>query len=164
MSEDPEILAVVRTSAPRRWLAVGVQGFLGLLLLWVAGTTPPEVLGWQVFLIVMGLAWLYMANRLRVATEAQLELTADGLRDSTGRVLMPLAQVRRVERGMFAFKPSNGFVVHGTEALGRAWAPGLWWRLGRRVAVGGVTAASETKAMAEIMSALIAQRDGTGGM
>lgn len=163
MTNDSEILAVLRASTPRRWLAVGMQVFLGLLLLWVAGTTPPTI-GWQVFLVAIGVASLFMAYRLYQATDNQLELTADGIRDSTGRMLISLSQVRKVERGMFAFKPSNGFLVHGTEPLGRAWEPGLWWRLGRRVAIGGVTAASETKAMAEILSALVAQRDGTDGI
>jgi hypothetical protein len=38
----------------------------------------------------------------------------------------------------------------------RAWYPGLWWRMGRRVGIGGVTSAAQTKAMAEIIAAMIA--------
>ena len=47
----------------------------------------------------------------------------------------------------------------------RRWWPGLWWSLGNRVGVGGVTSAAHTKAMAEIISAMIAQRaqDDAGG-
>jgi hypothetical protein len=40
----------------------------------------------------------------------------------------------------------------------RVWAPGLWWRFGKRVGVGGVTPAGQGKAMADV----IAARIGTG--
>ncbi len=39
------------------------------------------------------------------------------------------------------------------------WRPGLWWRVGRRIGVGGMTPASQTKFMSEIIAAMIAQRD-----
>jgi hypothetical protein len=65
-----------------------------------------------------------------------------------------------VERGAFAFKPSNGFLVRLDKPLGRGWAPGLWWRLGRLLGVGGVTSASQSKAMAEILSLELARRAG----
>ena len=67
---------------------------------------------------------------------------------------------RSVDRGLFAFKPSNGFVVVLSQGGWRGWAPGLWWRLGRRLGVGGVTSAAQAKAMAEILSIEIARRDG----
>ena len=42
----------------------------------------------------------------------------------------------------------------------RVWRPGLWWRLGRRVAIGGVTAASQTKPLADILTMKVLERDG----
>ena len=63
-----------------------------------------------------------------------------------------------VDRGVFAFKPSNGFLVRTREKAGNVWAPGLWWRLGRRVGVGGMTASAEAKFMSEILSAMVLQR------
>ena len=41
-----------------------------------------------------------------------------------------------------------------------AWQPGLWWRLGNRIGVGGMTPGSQAKAMAEIIAIKLAQRDG----
>jgi hypothetical protein len=38
------------------------------------------------------------------------------------------------------------------------WVPGLWWRIGRSVGVGGMTGAAETKMMAEMIEAMIAVR------
>jgi hypothetical protein len=54
-------------------------------------------------------------------------------------------------------KPSNGFTVVMETKQPRAWAPGLWWRVGRRVGVGGVTGASQTKFMAEQIALRLAQ-------
>ena len=159
--QDSEVLAIVRASAPRRWLAVSLMASLGLLLLWVAISTPPT-LGWQIFLIAMGAGSLWLADRLRRATANWLELTRDGLRDNTGQIVIAMDQIRQVERGMFAFKPSNGFLIHGSEPMAKAWEPGLWWRFGKRVAIGGVTAASQTKFMSEIIAAQLFERDGAG--
>jgi hypothetical protein len=67
--------------------------------------------------------------------------------------------IRSVERGAFAFKPSHGFTLVMKEKQPRAWAPGLWWRLGRRVGVGGVTSAGQTKFMAEQIALRIEDRN-----
>ncbi|HAR51528.1 MAG TPA: hypothetical protein DCS45_06565, partial [Roseovarius nubinhibens] len=56
------------------------------------------------------------------------------------------------------FKPSNGFIVILKEAQKPRWEPGMWWRLGRRVGIGGVTGAAEAKAMAEVISGQILAR------
>jgi hypothetical protein len=37
----------------------------------------------------------------------------------------------------------------------RLWAPGLYWRNGTFLGIGGVLSAGETKAMAEILTALV---------
>lgn len=153
-----EILATVEASAPRRWAGVGMLALLGFLLLWVAATNPPA-LHWQAFLIVLGGVSIWGARRMRRATEQRLELTVEGIRDSRGVVLVSVEDVEKIDRGTFAFKPSNGFMIRTKSSAARAWEPGLWWRLGRRLAIGGVTPGGQTKNMAEILSALVHQRD-----
>ncbi|WP_127114165.1 hypothetical protein [Shimia sediminis] len=155
MSE--EVLATVSASAPRRWMAVGIMGILGALLLYIAMTTPPAVLGWQVFLIVLGIVALVFADKTRRATERVVELTAQGLRDSTGTVIAPLADIDRINRGMFAMKPSNGFTLVLKHGRDRSWQPGLWWAIGKRVGIGGVTPGSQTKFMAQMLEAMVAE-------
>jgi hypothetical protein len=46
--------------------------------------------------------------------------------------------------------------------MSRVYAPGLWWRAGRRVAVGGVTSRAEGKAVAELINVMLAEREGEG--
>jgi hypothetical protein len=155
-----EILAEVGASAPRRWLAVAMQMTLGLMLLYIAMNTPPT-LGWQVFLILLGIGSLVMSVRTFNASQHRIILTREGLSSSTGEQLIALENIARVERGVFALKPSNGFmVIAKTRGAGRRWQPGLWWRLGKRVGVGGVAPGHQTKAMAQIIEALLAETAG----
>jgi hypothetical protein len=78
-----------------------------------------------------------------------IELTETEIRTSNGEVLARMDEILAVDRGAFAFKPSNGFTLKLNTKKPRAWAPGLWWRFGRRVGVGGVTSAGQAKFMAE---------------
>jgi hypothetical protein len=78
-------------------------------------------------------------------------LTVDGLFDTGGRCLARWEDIDRIDKGTFAFKPSNGFLIVLKRPGPRGWAPGLWWQIGRRVGVGGVTPRQSARFMAETM-------------
>lgn len=158
MTDD--VLAYVEASTPRRVAGVLMLVILGGLLLWLA--RPPAGLGLRAALTLLGAGAFFLAWRLYQATAKRLELTATCLRDSAGDVVAEVANIAKVERGTFAFKPSNGFLIRLKEPGSRRWLPGLWWRVGRRAAVGGVTAGHQTKAMAEIMQMMLAESDRQG--
>lgn len=155
--DDSGVYARTAASPGRRWLGVGMQYLLGLLVLYVLLMQPPAPV-WAVLMAAVGLGALVLAERMRRATTRALELRAETLCDDTGQVIARIEDVVAVERGVFAFKPSNGFVLVMKEKGGRAWAPGLWWRAGRRVGIGGVLPQAETKFMAEVIATWIAQR------
>lgn len=160
MTSDREVLATISASAPRRWLAVGCLWGLAFLLLYIALARPPA-LGWQVFLLALGGGALWVAERLRRATARVIELTETELRDTSGAVIARVADIDAVDRGVFAFKPSNGFLIRTRNAAGPGvWNPGLWWRIGRRIGVGGVTPGSQTKVVSDILQTMVAKRDG----
>ena len=161
MSDD-EVLSTLQASKPRRWFAVGVLSILGGMLIVLGFNTSAAGLGYQAFLLMIGVFALIEARRLWIATEQVLELTAAGLRLRDGEVLVAMDEIEGVDRGVFAFKPSNGFLLRTKTKGARVWAPGMYWRLGRRLGVGGVTTASQAKYMAEVISAVLAERDGTG--
>ncbi len=158
---NQEILAIVETSPVRRWMGVVMLAALGGLMIYIALAAPPDPV-WQVFLIALGALALWMAERMRRATEHRIELTEQELRSSEGQVIARVSEIEIVDRGVFAFKPSNGFLVRLRAPRPRIWRPGLWWCSGRRVGVGGVTSAGQTKAMSEILSAILARRDHEG--
>ncbi|RVV98642.1 hypothetical protein EKE94_06940 [Mesobaculum littorinae] len=147
-------------SLPRRAFATALLIVLGGLLLNLAATGAPSP-GWIVVLAALGVGALVLAVALWRATASSVVLTDAGLAQSDGRPIAAMSQIEAVERGMFAFKPSNGFLLRLGEGGSVAWAPGLWWRLGRRVGVGGVTGAPASRAMAEMLALHIARRDAT---
>ncbi len=156
---DDEVLASITPSPARRIFAVGVMGTLGVLLILLAFLRPPASFPLQLMLIVFGMVALAGCTAMLRATSRGLVLSRDALRDSEGRTLAALADIRKVERGVFAFKPSNGFVLILRRPQPRAWAPGLWWRLGSRVGVGGVISGAEGRQMADLISTQLARAE-----
>ncbi|THH35698.1 hypothetical protein E4Z66_11450 [Aliishimia ponticola] len=154
-----DIIATISASQPRRWLGVLSMVGLGLLLIYVALAKPPA-LGWLVFLLMLGAGSLWLGVRMWDATSRVIELTEDELRDNSGAVIARIADIEQIDRGFFAFKPSNGFLIRTCSAAGKStWQPGLWWRSGRRIGIGGVTPGSQSKFVAEYLQTMIAMRD-----
>ncbi len=156
--DENEVLAVARASTGRRFLGLVSLGLLGVLLIYIAFAKPPSV-GFQVFLLIIGGASLWCTDAMRRATASCVELTPKELRDGDGTVIALVADIQGIDRGFFAFKPSNGFLLKTKTPRPRRWRPGLWWRVGRRIGVGGMTPGSQTKVMSEIIALMIATRD-----
>ncbi|SFI49293.1 hypothetical protein [Celeribacter neptunius] len=143
-------------SPARRFSAAAMLVLLALILVWVVSRPEGLGLGWSAMLVAMAAGALFLAWKLWVVTGQRLILTEDELRQENGPVLCRIEDVAGVERGTFAFKPSNGFVIRLKTRAPRGWAPGLWWRLGKRIGVGGVTPAGQGKAMADVIAARVA--------
>ncbi|AZV79007.1 hypothetical protein EBB79_14775 [Parasedimentitalea marina] len=156
-----EILVTVRASEVRRYMGVGMLGSVGVLVLYVALSTPPSV-GWLVFLLAVGLSTIWLAARMWQATQFTIELTETELRCTDGNVIARIDDIENIDRGFFAFKPSNGFLIKTKTPASRIWRPGLYWRMGRRIGVGGVTPGSQSKAASEILAAMVAMRSQGG--
>lgn len=158
--EDQELelyvpVMILPVSAGRHYAAVILLAVLGFILLSIVLKTPPSALG-AVFLTLLGAFALYMSYLVWTVGARSLHLTADELRDDTGRLLCLVKDIRSVERGALAFKPSNGFVIALKSGVQRGWAPGLWWAFGKQVGVGGVTSAGAGKAMGDVLAARVA--------
>ncbi len=153
-----EILARLEPSLGRRWFGVVVLTLVGGLLLYISFFQPPQSLAGKILLPVIAVGFFWQAQwNLRV-TKTGLILTHEGLFDGNGNQICALYNMMEVDRGLFAFKPSNGFLIRLYEAEPNAWAPGLYWRLGRRLGIGGATQAAQAKAMADILDVMILER------
>lgn len=155
---DTEILQGLRASPPRRYLAAVMLAALAALFLWI-GVAEPLAWPWRVAMTGAGGAIGYICWRMWRDTRGALVLTRQGIFTDRGIAVAPLADVVSVDRGAFAFKPSNGFVVRLRRSAAPAWRPGLWWRIGGRIGVGGVTPAAEARAMAEALALLLHERN-----
>jgi len=159
LSTAPDaVIARLDPRGPRRIAGTAVLAALAALVLYLALAHPPSGIGWRLFLTAFGLAALWLTVRLWQATSVVLELTATELREAGGRRLALLSEVQGIDRGLFAFKPSNGFVLTLATSAPNVWAPGLWWRIGRRVGVGGMTPRNASRYMAEAIVQIVSAR------
>jgi len=139
-------------------LGIGSLGFLGFLVIYLSIVEQPALV-WRLFLLALGVFVLVMTDKMRRATGSYIELTPLVLRDNDGTVIAHVEDIDGLDRGFFAFKPSNGFLMHTATKGSNEWRPGMWWRMGRRIGVGGMTPAHHTKQMSEIIAIMMAQRE-----
>ena len=155
MSES--VIARLKASPIRRGFGLCVMMLLGFLLLYLTVTIEAGFVH-KLFLVGVAAAVLWMARTMQRGTRGHIELRETGLYFEDGRILAAMDDILRVERGVFAFKPSNGFVVTLQNKTERAWIPGLYWKFGTRVGIGGVTAPSEAKFMSDSLAVLLKAR------
>jgi hypothetical protein len=151
-------LFTLAPSQPRLWFTVFSLGALGAAMLWIALAHPPAGLGWRVLFLLAGGGILWGAISLLRLRDRSLVLTAEALVDSRAGVICRLDEVEAIGRGAFAAKPARGFSLQLAHPAERRWVPGLWWRIGRSVGVGGMTGAGQTRVMADIIEARLAMR------
>lgn len=153
-----DVIVKLEPSLGRRWFGAIALGTLGFLLIWVTFSRPPDGLFLKITVPVIGALFIWQAQwNLRV-TKHGLYLTKEGLFDGQNEQVCALYNMAEVDRGVFAFKPSNGFLVRLHEAEPKGWAPGLYWRLGRRLGVGGATHPAQNRQLAQAIEVLIMER------
>jgi len=150
---EEQVIARLAPTPARRIIAAGSLLGLGLVILWLAANQPAQSAGLLSGLVVLALASVALSVLIWRATGVGLILTATEMRDTADRRLFLLSEVEQIEKGVLAWKPAGGFAVVLNKPQKRVWVPGIWWRLGRRVMIGGATNSGEAKAMADLMRA-----------
>lgn len=153
-----EVLAEMYPPPARRWIGISMLYGLGALLVLLGILRPPEDAVWTIFLICVGVIALWAGEKTRQSTALGLRLTEDGLWDTGGRRIAAMEDIQEVDRGLFAFKPSNGFLIITESVQDNAWRPGLYWIIGRRIGIGGVVSRAQSKLMADTISLLLSER------
>lgn len=155
-----EVLARLQPSGARRVFAAAVLGVLGFVLMTLALRNTGMAFGITLGLLVLGLGALWMAWRLWEATAHGLVLTETALVSTDGQVLARIADIAGLDQGMLAIKPAGGFSLLLRKPAPRVWQPGLWWRAGRRIGIGGVTNRHQARHLSGQIAALLASRRG----
>jgi hypothetical protein len=151
-------LATLRPSTPRLVFTVICLAAFAAALLWIAFMQPPDNIGWRGFLLLAAILVVWSVLRLRRLRGRALVLTEDALVDTSSGTVCRIADIARINTSTFALKPARGFAIDLVESGERVWIPGLWWRIGRNVGVGGMTGSVETRMMAERLDAMVAAR------
>ena len=149
------VLAELRISEARRLLAVVSLTLLGAILVYHGLSSPERGMGVRAFAIVLGTGCLWQAWQRYANPKNVVILTEEGLFDNAGDLVCTIGNIGSVDRGLFAFKPTNGFLIRLRKSESFRWTPGLYWRLGKRVGVGGATRSAEAKVMADILKTMI---------
>lgn len=152
------VVLVLQTSAVKRVFSVLILYLLAVLLGFVLLVHPPGDLVWTLFLGAMVAGTVWLAIRTQAATRHWLELREDGLYRNGEDLLCGFDEIASVNRGVFAFKPSNGFLLRLKVPGQRCWAPGLYWRLGPFLGVGGATHKAQADMMSEAIALILEQR------
>ena len=108
---------------------------------------------------MLGVAILALAQKGWRGSAQGIVLDETGLHQEDGTPIAPIDDIATVDRALFSFKPSNGFIIRLHQPIGAAWSPGMWWRVGRRVGIGGITGGADTKIVADALSFMVAERD-----
>lgn len=153
-------LAAVRRPDWLRWAVAAALAAIAIALLWVT-LAQNAATGLQIAIVALAASGgLWLALQTARAKGEAVILTDEGLFDDAGERLCALSDIVRVDSGLLSFRPSKGFLVRLKAPAERGWSPGLWWRLGTRLAVGGATPGRDGKSMADLLTNMIAERDG----
>lgn len=155
---DRQVLAEARTSTLRRLVAAALLAAVGLVLARAGlNLTVATVSG--IVTLAAALAALWLALQLALAADQGVVLTGGGLDDTAGGSIVALEDIEIIDRGLLSARPSNGFVLRTRTRQAPAWRPGVWWRMGRRVGIGGILPKAQTKRMADRLALVLAERD-----
>ena len=153
-----EILVRLEAAQSRRMFGVITMIGLGLTLLYIVAEHPPSKPISLASLMIIGVAFIWASTRLYRSTADVILLTREAITTESGRTLCRIDDIVNVDRGFFAFKPSNGFLIRVKTPTTRSWAPGMWWSFGKNIGIGGVTAPRQGKEMAAIIQMMLIER------
>ncbi len=154
-----EILARLQIAPVRRWFGVIILALIGVGLIYSGLVYPPAALLGRLAIFLLGFLMILQAYWNLQVRSGALVLKEDGLWVENGPQLAALDNIETVQVSAFSIKPSNGFAVVLRSPARLKWVPGLYWCVGRRIGVGGATHPAQAKAMAELLSTLIMDRE-----
>lgn len=152
------VIASATPTLPRRILGTAIIGVLGMMILALAKSASAQSNGAALVLVLIGVGFLVLSFRFWQTTASGLVLTASEIVETSGRRVVSLGDIDCLKRGTFAAKPATGFalILKGRGSAG--WSPGLWWRLGARVGIGGALSRAELRAMSDRIEELLRNR------
>ena len=139
----------VRRPETLRWIMIAAIVVLFVMTLGAAIDLMSRAMLPALVLALFAAAIGWFGQALFFTKARAVIFEGDRLYDDSGVEICHLDDVAELEKGLHLFKPSSGFVLKLKTKQPAAWSPGLWWRIGHRVGVGGATPGRRAKAMAD---------------
>ncbi|MCY4445271.1 MAG: hypothetical protein OXC02_02250 [Rhodobacteraceae bacterium] len=151
MAQDkPE--AIVRPPLGKRVVATSLL-VLGGLGLGYYGTVYYWGQPGSFILYFLALVTFFVCFKFYTTTGQSVLLFHNRVISSSGELLFEVQNIKSIDNGLFAFKPSNGALVHLHSSMPAIVRFGLWWRIGKRVGIGGCTSRAEVNVMVDLIRA-----------
>jgi hypothetical protein len=154
-----DFIMKIQPSFSRRLFGVIILSVSALIMMNFVFTDAAQSAILKAILFGFSLVFLWQVQANLRFTKATLILTRDGLFDTDGGLVCSLSNIEKVDRGWLSFKPSNGFLLRLHEPMPSKWSPGLYWRIGRSLGVGGAISPAETKKMSDKIILLLQEKD-----
>ena len=152
-----DVVMELRQTPGRRWFSVLALLAVSGAAAWFVLFGPERNPGMRALLAAASAGFAFQAWRFRDEVRSSIRLTPEGLFDGGGDCIFRTDNVASVERGLLAMRPSNGFLVRLREPAGIRWIPGTYWRVGRRVGVGGSLRPADVRALSDRLAGLVAE-------
>ena len=158
MTEEPtEIIAGVSMS--RKFFGVFSLSvpmlMVGALVIQGAFQTPLALAVGFVLVAVFGWA----AWRMWSAPNFGIVYDGKALRTEDGIELARLDEIENVQTGLFALRPSNGFLLVLKERGQRPTRPGVFWQQGRSLGIGGILHSEPAKSIGKAIQIELDRRN-----
>ncbi len=84
-----------------------------------------------------------------------------GLFDLNENIICKIDDIKRIDASPYTFKSANGFLILLDTKSSFKSIPGLYWRYGHRISIGGLVSKHESKYLAGILSDLVTNKKQT---
>ena len=78
-------------------------------------------------------------------------INQSGLFNLDGSIICKMDDIERIDISPYTFKSANGFIVILKTKSSFNLTPGLYWRLGKRISIGGLVSKSESKFLSQTL-------------
>lgn len=153
-----DVIVKIQPSFGRRIFGIAILCLAALIMLNYAFGDKAQSIVLRVFLLLFAVVFLWHAQTNLRFADAALILKRDGLFDNHGELICNLSNINRIDRGWISFKPSNGLLIRMHRPMPLKWVPGLYWRFGKNLGVGGMVSPVLTKEMSDKLLLLMQEK------
>ena len=118
-------ICTISPSGARRAFGIAMLAALGAMFIWIGFVSVKTNIAAAATFGVLGIASFWCASVVFSATSASILLLRKGLVTSDDIIVAELDNIKAVERGLFALKPSSGFVILLKKPMPLVWKPGF---------------------------------------